>query len=126
MDADESIADHGEGHVEYRREYAAITQTCPGGRAGGRPAGDGGAGRLADSRCRRRQSPDQSSHQLRPLMKIDSCPKPASGIALMVVMIAVFVLSVLAGAFAYSMKVETKLAMNANNDDTMLWLGRSG
>jgi len=37
------------------------------------------------------------------------------GIALIVVMIAVFVLSVLAGAFAYSMKVESKLAMNANN-----------
>ncbi len=59
-------------------------------------------------------------------MKIVPCPKPQRAIALMVVMIAIFVLSVLAGAFAYSMKVETKLAMNANNDDTMLWLGRSG
>jgi general secretion pathway protein K len=49
-----------------------------------------------------------------------------SGIALIVVMIAVFVLSVLAGAFAYSMKVETKLATTANNQADLEWLGRSG
>jgi len=49
-----------------------------------------------------------------------------SGIALIVVMIAVFVLSMLAGAFAYSMKVETKLAMNANNQADLEWIGRSG
>ncbi|HWC58057.1 MAG TPA: general secretion pathway protein GspK [Verrucomicrobiae bacterium] len=49
-----------------------------------------------------------------------------SGIALIVVMIAVFVLSVLAGAFAYSMKVETKLAVNANNQADLEWIGRSG
>src|ERR1041385_6977713 len=48
------------------------------------------------------------------------------GIALIVVMIAVFVLSVLAGAFAYSMKVESKLAMNANNQADLEWIGRSG
>lgn len=49
-----------------------------------------------------------------------------SGIALIVVMIAVFVLSVLAGAFAYSMKVETKLALNSNNQADLEWIGRSG
>ncbi len=48
------------------------------------------------------------------------------GIALIVVMIAIFVLTIMAGAFAYSMKVETKLAMNANNDSDLEWLGRSG
>jgi general secretion pathway protein K len=58
-------------------------------------------------------------------MKIVFCQKPR-GIALMIVMIAIFVLSVLAGAFAFSMKVETKLAMNANNENALLWLGRSG
>jgi general secretion pathway protein K len=58
-------------------------------------------------------------------MKIIFAQKPR-GIALMIVMIAIFVLSVIAGAFAYAMKVETKLAMNAGNDDTLLWLGRSG
>lgn len=48
------------------------------------------------------------------------------GVALIVVMIAVFVLSILAGAFAYSMKVEAKLAMNANNQADLDWVGRSG
>ena len=52
--------------------------------------------------------------------------KSENGIALIVVMIAVFVLSVLAGAFAYSMKVETKLAMNSSNQEDLEWLGRSG
>jgi general secretion pathway protein K len=58
-------------------------------------------------------------------MKIAPQPAPR-GIALMVVMIAVFVLAVLAGAFAYSMKVETKLAMNVQNETADIWLGRSG
>ena len=53
-------------------------------------------------------------------------PSSASGVALIMVMIAVFALSVLVGAFAYAMKVETKLAQNANNDETLIWLGRSG
>jgi len=62
-------------------------------------------------------------------MKFFSPPKRSSGqdgIALIVVMIAVFVLTVMAGAFAYSMKVETKLALNANNESDLEWLGRSG
>jgi len=42
------------------------------------------------------------------------------------VMVAVFVLSVLVGAFAYAMKVETRLAQNANNGENLIWLGRSG
>jgi general secretion pathway protein K len=58
-------------------------------------------------------------------MKIALQPAPR-GIALMVVMIAVFVLAVLAGAFAYSMKVETKLAINAQSETGDVWLGRSG
>src|SRR6185436_3025914 len=49
-----------------------------------------------------------------------------AGIALIVVMIAVTVLSILAAAFAYSMKVETKLAQNANSETELIWLGRSG
>lgn len=48
------------------------------------------------------------------------------GIALLVVLIAIFALSMLAGAFAYSMKVETKLAVNSNNQADLEWLGRSG
>lgn len=49
-----------------------------------------------------------------------------SGIALVIVMISVFVLSMLAAGFAYSMKVETKLARNAFNEAELQWLGRSG
>jgi len=48
------------------------------------------------------------------------------GIALIIVMCAIVVLSMLAAAFAYSMKVETKLAANADSEQQMLWLGRSG
>ena len=46
--------------------------------------------------------------------------------AVIVALIAVTVLTILAGAFAYSMKVETHLAANSNSDEEMLWLGRSG
>ena len=49
-----------------------------------------------------------------------------SGIALIIVMISIFVLSMLAGGFAYSMKVETKLARNGNSEEELQWLGRSG
>ena len=47
------------------------------------------------------------------------------GIALIIVMISIFVLTVLAVGFAYSMKVETKLARNANSECELEWLGRS-
>jgi general secretion pathway protein K len=46
--------------------------------------------------------------------------------AVVAALVAVVVLTILAGAFAYSMKVETRLAANANHDEQMLWLGRSG
>lgn len=45
---------------------------------------------------------------------------------MIIVMVVIFVLAMLAAAFAYSMKVEVKLAMNANNDPDLEWLGRSG
>lgn len=48
------------------------------------------------------------------------------GIALIIVMVCITVLSILAAGFAYSMKVETKLAMNANNEAELLALGKSG
>ena len=49
-----------------------------------------------------------------------------SGIALVIVMIVVISLSLLAGGFVMSMKVETKLARNAQADPDLDWLGRSG
>ena len=50
----------------------------------------------------------------------------SDGIALIMVMCAIFVLSALAAGFALSMKIETKLAQNANSEQQLLWLGRSG
>ena len=48
-----------------------------------------------------------------------------SGVALIIVMISIFVLTMLAGGFAYSMKVEMRLARNANSEEQLEWLGRS-
>ena len=48
------------------------------------------------------------------------------GIALIIVMIVIIVLGVLAGGFAYSMRVETTLARHANFEPDLEWLGRSG
>lgn len=58
-------------------------------------------------------------------MKIGIAPS-RRGIALVIVMISIFVLTMLAAGFAYSMKVETMLARHANNETELLWLGRSG
>ena len=48
------------------------------------------------------------------------------GFALILVMTVIFVLAILAGGFAYSMKVESRLAANANNESELEWMGRSG
>ncbi len=61
-------------------------------------------------------------------MKLRSHPipfSPQAGIALIIVMISIFVLTMLAGGFAWSMKVETKLDRNANSESQLEWLGRS-
>lgn len=58
-------------------------------------------------------------------MKITNA-KSQQGIALIIVMVVVLVFGILAGLFAYSMKVETKLARNSTWDTEMEWLGRSG
>ena len=48
------------------------------------------------------------------------------GIALIIVMMFVFALAAIAGGFAYSVKVETTLARNAQDDHEYEWLARSG
>jgi len=48
------------------------------------------------------------------------------GIALLIAVIAVLVLSTLAAGLALSMKVESRLAFNANSETQLYWLGRSG
>jgi general secretion pathway protein K len=59
-------------------------------------------------------------------MKISLRQNSRDGIALIIAMVAILVLSMLAAGFAYSMKVETKLAQNAESDQQLVWLGRSG
>src|SRR6266545_1487619 len=49
-----------------------------------------------------------------------------SGIALIIVLIVIVVLGILAGGFAYSMKVETTLARHASFSSELDWMGRSG
>jgi general secretion pathway protein K len=49
-----------------------------------------------------------------------------SGIALIIVMVVIVALGILAGGFAYTMKVETKLARNASFDVEFEWAARSG
>jgi type II secretory pathway component PulK len=51
---------------------------------------------------------------------------PSAGVALLIVMCAIFVLSILAAGMAYTMKVESRLAMTADTNQRMVWLGRSG
>ena len=48
------------------------------------------------------------------------------GFAVLIALVAVTVLSLLAGAFAYAMKVETRLAANTSDDEQFYWLGRGG
>ena len=58
-------------------------------------------------------------------MKLNRTPK-TSGIALIVAMLAIATLSLMAVQFAFLMKIETRLAMNADSEQQMLWLGRAG
>ena len=74
----------------------------------------------------RRMSEVPGVQLLQPLSTHRSPIEAQSGIALIVVMISIFVLTILAGGFAFSMKIETKLARNANNETELEWLGRSG
>jgi len=46
--------------------------------------------------------------------------------AVIIALVAVTVLTLLAGAFAYAMKIETKLAANTNNDEEFYWMARGG
>jgi general secretion pathway protein K len=52
--------------------------------------------------------------------------KKNRGIALIVAMIAIAVLMGLAFSFAFAMKIETHLAIHADAEQQMLWVGKSG
>jgi type II secretory pathway component PulK len=55
-----------------------------------------------------------------------SVARKKSGFAVLVALVAVTVLTIMAAAFAYAMKVETRLAANTNDDEKFYWLGRGG
>jgi general secretion pathway protein K len=59
-------------------------------------------------------------------MKVSSHQTNRSGIALIVVLIVIVVLGILAGGFAYSMRVETTLARHASFNTELDWIGRAG
>lgn len=59
-------------------------------------------------------------------MRISCAKRTKDGIALIIVMIVILVLGTLAAGFAYSMKVELRLAAQSNFDSQLEWLGRSG
>jgi general secretion pathway protein K len=52
--------------------------------------------------------------------------KTRRAFAVIIALVAVTVLTILAGAFAYAMKVETKLASNTDDDEEFYWIGRGG
>ena len=52
--------------------------------------------------------------------------KKNEGMAVVIVLVVVTLLTIYAGLFAYSMKIETRLAVNSDHDEQMLWLGRGG
>lgn len=58
-------------------------------------------------------------------MRFSSHPSPR-GFAVLVALVAVAVLSILAGALALSMKVETQLAQYSNDSEKVLWVARGG
>jgi len=59
-------------------------------------------------------------------MRISPANQNRRAFAVIVALIAVTVLTMMAGAFAYAMKIETKLAANTNNDEEFYWIGRGG
>lgn len=58
-------------------------------------------------------------------MKLSSC-QPRRAFAVLMVMVVITVLSILAGALAIFLKVESQLAANSNDSEQLLWVGRAG
>src|SRR6202012_193003 len=58
-------------------------------------------------------------------MKLFPQAKKSPAFAVVAAVVAVVVLTFLAGAFSYSMKIQTRLAAHANNDEQILLLGRA-
>jgi general secretion pathway protein K len=58
-------------------------------------------------------------------MKISIASKNRA-FAVIIALIAITILGMMAGVFAYAMKIETKLAANTNDDENFYWIGRGG
>ena len=52
--------------------------------------------------------------------------RQARGAALVIVLVLVLSMAVIAGAFAYAMKIETRLSVNTQSAPELEWMGRSG
>jgi type II secretory pathway component PulK len=50
----------------------------------------------------------------------------ASGFAVLMVLVVIIVLSIIVGGLAIFMKVESQLAVNSNDSEKLLWIGRAG
>jgi general secretion pathway protein K len=59
-------------------------------------------------------------------MKISISQPPPRAFAIIMVLVAITVMAILAGALAIFMKVESQLAFNANDSEKLLWIGRAG
>lgn len=60
-------------------------------------------------------------------MKLRLCPqRPTHSFALVIALLAIFVLSANAALLWYSMRVDMKLAAQSQDEPQLLWLGRSG
>ena len=70
--------------------------------------------------------PEHTAASRYSMMKFSRRNNSISGMALIMVMIAIAVFTGLVAALALTMKVETRLARNADDEQQLLWLGRSG
>jgi general secretion pathway protein K len=52
--------------------------------------------------------------------------KKNRGIAVIIVLVTITLLTIFTGLFAYSMKIETRVALTSNHNEQMLWMGRGG
>ena len=59
-------------------------------------------------------------------MKISCQQQRARGFAVIIALVAITLLSIMAGALAISMKVESQIAQNANDGEKLLWVARGG
>src|SRR5690242_16962271 len=73
---------------------------------------------------RRPRRPAASVSATNQTMNLPRHQQADCGFAVIIALVAVTVLSIMAGALALSMKVETQLAVNSNDEEKLLWVAR--